>query len=57
MNNSKKSTPLTTSLGGLLIFIGIVALALKSSYLIVFPSLIVGILITAYALVSNRKKG
>lgn len=54
MNNKDKGN-LASSMGGLAIIFGIISMVLKSSNLVIFTSLIAGILLTAYGIVVMSK--
>jgi len=57
MTNNKKENKgnILISAGSLFIIIGIVAMAMKSSNFIILPCLIIGIMITAYGIISTGK--
>ena len=57
MTNNKKENKgsILTSVGGLFTMIGIVSMTMKSSNFVIFPCLIIGIMITAYGIISMGK--
>ena len=57
MTNNKKENKgsILSSIGGLFIIIGIVSMTMESANFIIFPCLIIGIMITAYGIISMGK--
>jgi|TARA_B110000908_G_C9799079_1_gene247847 uncharacterized membrane protein HdeD (DUF308 family) len=54
-NKNENKGSILSSVGGLFIIIGIVAMTVKASNFIIFPCLIIGIIITAYGIISMGK--
>ena len=54
-NKIENKGSILTSVGGLFTMIGIVSMTMKSSNFVIFPYLIIGIMITAYGIISMGK--
>lgn len=54
-NKNESKGSILSSVGGLFVIIGIVAMTMKSSNFIIFPSLIIGIILAAYGVVTMSK--
>ena len=54
-NKNENKGSIISSIGGLLIIIGIISMTMKSSNLIIFSCLIIGIILTAYGIIAMAK--